>query len=613
MKEQIKQTNWINIFKWVPIYATFVVLPFIVKYHLYESRLSDYSWSPPESTNPDIYLYCKQNFFLIIAGMLLMLLVLLLYKGNHNLLSLLSRHKLLITLPGLYLLLALVSSLLSKNKKAAFMGSDAQFSSIFVLIGYILLVWYLFLLIQTEKDVKKALVCLLICIIEVSVIGIIQYCKFDFFSWKWFQNMTLPAGYIDAVGEVEAVFEEDRVSLFAHNPNYAGVFLSMLSSFCLALIVTEQKRKYQLLESILLITLLTSLIGTGSKAGLLVFFSTACLCLLFFIRKLLNKWYLVIPAITALVLLLSLFIQYKEYPIIENVKRALTLEKENGNPLQEMITTENGIMLEYKEVSFLVSFGIDTDDFYVEIVETSDNKETKIPLKLSENMEYYYLEHSVLEDVYIYPGIINESVPAISINLNNKDWYFVKIENPNSKTYYYLNPYGTLEELQHVEKIGFSGYERFASTRGLIWSMTVPLLKKTIFLGNGADSFAASYPQNNYKDMFYYFGEIQVTTRPHCMYLQIAVETGVLSLISLLAFWGIYILNSICFYAKCKFKNILERVGFSCFLAVIAFLICGLTNDAMITVAPVFWGILGIGYATNHIIISNKIVFDVKQ
>ena len=169
-----------------------------------------------------------------------------------------------------------------------------------------------------------------------------------------------------------------------------------------------------------------------------------------------------------------------------------------------------------------------------------------------------------------------------------------------------MNAKGKLLTLDEVDRIGFEGYERFASGRGLIWSQTFPVLKKTWLIGSGANTFTFAYPQDNYPDMYYFSGSEMIATRPHCMYLQIAVESGVVSLIALVVFWAWYLLQSVGIYFKSKLETMTERVGFACFLAVFVYLVCGLTNDSMVTVAPVFWCIMGLGLATNRMVKEQK-------
>jgi len=48
---------------------------------------------------------------------------------------------------------------------------------------------------------------------------------------------------------------------------------------------------------------------------------------------------------------------------------------------------------------------------------------------------------------------------------------------------------GKLTDIREVETFGFKGKKSFASGRGYIWSRTIPLLRKALFIGYGSDTF----------------------------------------------------------------------------------------------------------------------------
>lgn len=106
--------------------------------------------------------------------------------------------------------------------------------------------------------------------------------------------------------------------------------------------------------------------------------------------------------------------------------------------------------------------------------------------------------------------------------------------------YYFVNCYGRLEKLDSTA-IGTSrlldGREKLISGRGYIWSRTIPLLREYLFLGSGQDTFAIVYPNNDYIGKLNWDYENILITKPHCMYLQIAVQSGVLSLLESLLIW----------------------------------------------------------------------------
>ncbi len=53
---------------------------------------------------------------------------------------------------------------------------------------------------------------------------------------------------------------------------------------------------------------------------------------------------------------------------------------------------------------------------------------------------------------------------------------------------YISDVFGYRIEDMNVEKV-LPGYEKFASGRGFIWSRSIPLLKDSVFIGYGADTY----------------------------------------------------------------------------------------------------------------------------
>ena len=131
------------------------------------------------------------------------------------------------------------------------------------------------------------------------------------------------------------------------------------------------------------------------------------------------------------------------------------------------------------------------------------------------------------------------------------------------------------------------------------------ILKDYIFVGSGADTFALVYPNGDFVDKYNNGYDNMIITRPHCMYLQIAVQSGVLSLICFLVFYIWYFISSLRLYYKQRLNNPLVAAGFGILLGTMGYMISALANDSTITVAPVYWGLLGIGIGINHRIRSS--------
>ena len=579
--------------QWLPVAALLILLPLYTRYRIYDSQISLFSWSAGDKQLADILLYCKQELMTLLAGCFLLLFAWQLFKTKRELNTEFRTQWHMMVPAVVYLLLAFVSSLCSDYRTAAFAGTDSQFESFFCLAGYILAMLAVSWLVQKEQDAKQLIILLAILAVVMGILGLFQYSGNDPFTWEWVQRLITPKGYVDTYGSIGTIFEEDRVSLTSYNPNYAGVLLTLLAAFFLALVFTERRKKVLIPEIILLLVLLVALAGTGSKAGLLVFAGITVVALFLLAKKLLKRWKFIVPILLVLLVGGTAAVCFSSLPIFESLKTSLMPGKSPENPIQELTTSEDGIHVEYNGVSFDVSYDIWEDEFHLYVLdETGISME---PVANAETMSYS-LPELALADVSIRPALISDSLYGIILNLNSRDWSFVRLEDG----YYYINHFGYAVHLTNTERIGFEGYEMFATARGLIWSTTFPLLKETLLLGVGANNFVFAYPQTNYVDMYHYLNTVQVVSRPHNMYLQTAVESGVVALLALLIFYGWYLVQSLRLCWKSDFSGLTERLSFACFLAVTAYLVCGLTNDSMITVAPVFWGILGAGIAANR-------------
>ena len=154
---------------------------------------------------------------------------------------------------------------------------------------------------------------------------------------------------------------------------------------------------------------------------------------------------------------------------------------------------------------------------------------------------------------------------------------------------------------QPIESYGFAGRETFFSSRGYIWSRSIPLLKHTFLLGHGPDNFIFHFPQHDGLGKFLYlYDQNMLVDKPHNIYLQIGINFGLASLLLFLLFWSTYLIKSFRQYNGLKNLSASQSIGMACMVAVIGYLVSGLVYDSNVSVSPVFWGLLGLGTACNN-------------
>jgi hypothetical protein len=152
-----------------------------------------------------------------------------------------------------------------------------------------------------------------------------------------------------------------------------------------------------------------------------------------------------------------------------------------------------------------------------------------------------------------------------------------------------------------VDYIGFEGMEYFASGRGYIWSRSLPVALGYPIVGAGPDAFSLVFPQNDVQGKMRYMGNpYMVVDKPHNMYLQLAVNTGVLSLAAYLAIIVLFLKDAFPQAALGEApgeQTWAYALRFGSVAGVCGYMFAALSTDSTVSVSPIFWIALGLGFA----------------
>jgi hypothetical protein len=154
---------------------------------------------------------------------------------------------------------------------------------------------------------------------------------------------------------------------------------------------------------------------------------------------------------------------------------------------------------------------------------------------------------------------------------------------------------------KEVPAMGFKGMEFWATSRGYIWSRSIPLMLERLIIGSGPDTFSLVFPQGDVGGKMAYMGNPYIVVdKPHNMYMQIGVNTGLLSLLAYLAMFAVYALSA--FPQAAKGRAVGEepwvyglRLGI--FVGVCGYMAAALSTDSTVSVSPIFWIVFGMGFA----------------
>ena len=560
VKAKTTDSRWIDLF---PLILLVAIHPLVAMKKQVKIYLCDYAWFSGSEYQYDFFMYAKMMVFLVLTVCAALLLLDRVIIRRQKI----SMRKVWILLV-LYVVLSASSTIVSISHDLSLKGMWEQYETVWTLIGYVIIAFVSAQIVQTKQQQKILLFAICTGAGAESIIGITQMAGLDVWS-----------------GTVKA----HQIFLSLYNPNYVGVYIILVLPFAVAGICMVKKQWQKSLFLALTVLLLICLSGSGSRTGVAVMM------------------------VLGVILAVTTFPGRKKAGMVGlSILLAVTAWIASGdtgrsnlmNGLKRTITKVE----EYKFQDIhadgqQVYFRYCNEEIWLDIVEENGesiliatNKEGMLlPTIWLENQQCWKItekpfrkcEFAITEQDGIY---------ILCMRKSGADWNFAK--KGIDGTYGYVTRFGKINTIEEAPAV-LRGYERAFSGRGYIWGRTIPLLPKHLLLGSGPDTFILEFPQNDYVKRYNTSSSMyqEIPSKAHNMYLQTAVQTGVLSLICLLLFWGFYLKESICIYWVQKKK---DYIGMACCFSVAGYLMMGVMNDSNLATAPLFWTILGLGWAVNH-------------
>lgn len=597
--KNIKQRDYLKL---LPIALILLIVPLVVFFKNF--KLDDIVvnyWTGAKEV-PDFFSYYKMVWFISLTCISTMFFIAYLsYRKIH-----ISFHRIYIPLAA-YFFLVLLSSSFSKFKKQAFLGFPDRFEGFFTILCYIAVCLFCSILISSKFDIKYIFSFLSISVLIISVIGISQFFGFDFLQTSFGKELILPNEYHNLAKSLKFNFPDGHIYATLYNPNYVGGFFAMILPISLIIFISLKGLIAKTISGIFCVLTFINLLGSLSLTGF-IGAAVALLFIVIFQRGSLKR---------NLIPLVSLSVCFVIFAFIMNN------------------TSDGAIFREFGFSKVFAQTQIEDKDQGTQGVANDEAKKTNIEdLKIESNNLFLYVSNNDALVVKYDPPtsqllfydtadnyidvIANSEDNKVLINFNDlrfKDLLLVisnnlvAVEAPNTAFFIsitsnglkFLSPAGQPTDIIKAESFGFKGYETWGSSRGYIWSRSLPLIKDTLLLGHGPDTYAMFFPQNDYMaKLKYLYGISTIVDKPHNIYLQIAINTGLLSLIAFLVFIAWYIIWSVRLYFFAQ-SNDYTTLGLACFIAVISFMISSIGNDSTISVSPVFWILLGTGIACNRL------------
>lgn len=644
-KKAKKETR--DYFKLLPIALILAIIPLIVYAKKIEfDEAFAKLWKGP-ITDQDFFSYYKMYWFIVLTC--ISVLFFFIYISTKKIK--LTFPKIFIPL-GIYIILVFLSSSFSEYHKQAFFGFPERYEGFFTILCYVTVCFICSILVTSEFDIKYLGYFLAFGVFVLSLIGISQFFGFDFLQTAIGKKMILPLANQGDSNSLIFNFPKQYIYSTLYNPNYVGGYFAIILSISLVVYLSVSNLKLKIISGLFCLLSFINLLGSLSSTGYVSMIVSAIIILLF-LRKTIKRNILALLAIFVCFVAIGFYMNfYSEGKISESLKIASNV---NYSAVKEKFVSRFTPKAEPSTKSnipnTLMLMDIDlnaNDDNLLNSVNASNNL-----IALNEPSSTEGFTSGIINDIYIDKNSLSLYTSATDVLVVNFDAntlglsFFdnnniqvqpttqekdgnivitfqdarfnaikliaekniIVVEAPNTTFnlaitvdgFKIITPAGNTTDIIKAKSFGFKGYEHWGSYRGYIWSRSIPMLKDTILLGHGADTYALYFPQNDYVAKLKYTREIYIIIdKPHNHYLQIAINTGVLSLFAFLIFVVWYYISALKLYIKGVF-NVFFAGGVACLASVTAFLVSSLANDSTISVSITFWIIIGVGIACNRL------------
>lgn len=592
----------------LPIIMVLAVIPLFIHQYQFDTGLTVYDWYQGAGDNTsDMFLHVKMVWLYAMFIVITCFLIYMIFSAE--IMPVWDR----ILIPLLvYGGLSFVSALFSINRHYSFYGINEQFESVWMLIGYVILVYYAFFILYQAEAVERLIPWLIGGVTIMTVFGMLQAFNLDPLRSKFVQNLMLVNK--DWIGRMKFSFEEGRTYMSLYNPNYVGFYVVMIVPILIALVMHVRKIWLRIFYGVLAASLVFVLFASQSRAGILVLVLSFLIMLLCMRQVFFKNWKLTL-AIVVIAVAGFIGINVMNQNALLNRMRSMLSSSPETYAL-EYIEADEDVTFGYlgNEIHFTMDLNSDSSKSGFQVVD-GDGKEVAFTHNSENNVNQITDERFP----FSFGAVVQKSFVGFYVETPRqgtgndflgptKQWFFSNQYKSGDDSYYIKGAGSSFFHIKRYEK-GDGFLEKnylLANKRGYIWARTLPLLKKYFLLGSGPDTFVIAYPNGDLVGLFNSGHDNEIITRPHCMYLQIGTQTGVPSLIAFLVFFGWYLIRSLRLYWKQDYDGYMPKLGMAIMVSVLGYLILGLTNDSCIVTSPIFFTLVGMGLGINRYVAGAK-------
>ncbi|MDR3541803.1 MAG: O-antigen ligase family protein [Desulfosporosinus sp.] len=500
-----------------------------------------------------------------------------------------------------YVVTVTLSALYSRYPEIAFQGFPDRYEGLWILLAYMVVLVTTFNLVQNERHITVMIRGILTSAAVIGAIGFFQYLGYDLWKATWVRDLILPSQFLKYADQLKFQFGAHTIYATLYHTDYVGSYAALVFPFTLALFALEKQRRRKIIYG--LFTALTAFtwVGCNSRAGMFGGALALLVLLLALRREILGYWkYFAIGVAILILLIVGLdrlshgYLGQRINSLLADTTGLISRQVTQAEPLPLKDIQVNGNKATVATSDGTLNMALNGDQ-----ISFTDAQQNSLHIQSDAAKDEIKLLEPQYSKFQLKMGLLNKKHVIIMQDDQIKLYFGV-----DNETFTFLDYKGDEIPLQRPPAWGFVGQERLGSSRGYIWSRSLPLLRNTVWLGYGPDTFAAYFPQYDiYGKMYAYYGDMwQLVDKPHDFYLQTGINTGLLSLLALLILFSMYWLDCIRTYFRGDFPSVASRTGVGLWAGVTGYLGAAFFNDSVISVAPVFWVMLGLGIAANRMV-----------
>jgi hypothetical protein len=493
---------------------------------------------------------------------------------------------------GVYAAGVLASAGFSDWPDIAWGGYPGRYEGGWVLLSYAVLT-LLAARVAVARGGGVVVVALGVSAAVVGAVGLAQAAGHSPFALSAVQKLVAPTGPLARGGRLVIDPWGSAVASTLYNPNYVGSYMAMVGSLALAMGLQGGRVWTRVGWMGLSALSFANLVACGSRAGLVAAALATALAVLLAFRR--DGWRSLgrVAAPIALAATITTIMAVTVSPDLTTAPwRRLAAE------VQSLLVPGTGSLA----VRHIVARGAE--------VRFETTRETLVLLHEDGRLGLADGRGKSLGLVPSGDGwlrVLDSHYDAYRLLVNPQNWLAIRRAGLpefrfawSAAGFRLLDPRGRPVETASMRPFPWPGRESVGAGRLGIWWGAWPLLWRTGVWGVGPDCFAAAYPQGDLVLKTNTHGRYDVVVdKPHNGYLQTAIQTGGLSLLAVLAL--------VAGYGAPAFRQSAKRGDASALPGPIPAVLCGVVgyavaaifNDSVVSVAPVFWVLLGTGIGLN--------------